>query len=247
MRITVRATLIMLVFSFCMFTTSQAQAAPQQQSPPPPPPPKLEESDSPPKIVRKAGGVLQGSAIKRVTPEYPPAAIESRISGAVVVEVTVDEEGKVFAARAITGHPLLKSAAVDAARGWLFTPTTLSGVPVKVIGTITFNFTPGPDPAVLKEIETYKEELRAKPGSSDLYYKLGEAFTKIESFKDAAEAYKQAVRFDDKSIPARKGLILTYARLGEKEMAMDELAKLKEIDPAAAEEALKEIIQEVKR
>jgi TonB family protein len=245
MRITVRATLIMLVFSFCVFTTSRAQAAPQQQGPSPPP--RQEDNTSPPKIIRKAGGVLQGSATNRVTPVYPPAAKEERVSGSVVVEVTIDEEGKVFAARAITGHALLKDAAVEAARGWTFTPTQLSGVPIKVIGTITFNFTLDPDPAVLKEIETYKAELRAKPGSADLYYKLGEAFTKLDNLKDAAEAYRQAVRFDAKSIPARKGLILTYAKLGEKEQAADELAKLKEIDPVAAEEVLKEMIQGAKR
>ena len=236
MRITVKATLAMLVFSFCMFTTSQAQTASQQDATP-----------TPPRIVRKAGGVLQGSVVKRVTPSYPPAAIEAHVSGAVVVEVTVDEEGKVMSARAVAGHDLLKDAAVEAARGWVFTPTQLSGVPVKVIGTITFNFTPDPDPAVLKEIEAYKEELRAKPGSADLYYKLGEAFAKIEEFKDAAEAYRQAVKFDAKSIPARKALILTYVRIGEKEMAKDELAKLKEIDPAAAEEVIKELTGDQKR
>jgi protein TonB len=58
----------------------------------------------------------------------------------VVVEVTVDEQGNVMSARAISGHPLLKEAAVAAARGWRFTPTLLTGTPVKVIGTITFNF-----------------------------------------------------------------------------------------------------------
>jgi len=54
--------------------------------------------------------------------------------------VTVDESGNVITAHAISGHPLLTDAAVMAARGWKFTPTQVSGVPVKVIGTITFNF-----------------------------------------------------------------------------------------------------------
>ncbi|HJQ67430.1 MAG TPA: TonB family protein [Blastocatellia bacterium] len=112
--------------------------------PPPPPPPPAEEKPKPepPKIVRKSGGVLQGSATRRVTPTYPPLARAARVSGSVVVEVTVDEAGNVMSARAVSGHPLLKDAAVAAARGWKFTPTQLSGVPVKVIGTITFNFTP---------------------------------------------------------------------------------------------------------
>jgi len=106
--------------------------------PPPPPPPGARYET--PKIIRKSGGVLQASATRRVEPEMPPMAKAANVTGAVVVEVTVDEDGNVIAARAISGHPLLKDAAVSAARGWKFTPTQLSGEPVKVIGTITFNF-----------------------------------------------------------------------------------------------------------
>jgi periplasmic protein TonB len=62
------------------------------------------------------------------------------VSGTVVVEVTVDEEGSVLSARPLSGPPLLQDAAVAAAKGWRFKPTLLGGLPVKVIGTITFNF-----------------------------------------------------------------------------------------------------------
>ncbi|HKP85703.1 MAG TPA: TonB family protein [Blastocatellia bacterium] len=99
-----------------------------------------QDKPEPPKIIRKADGVLQGSATKRVEPVYPPLAKAAQVSGPVMVEVTIDEEGNVIAARPISGHPLLTDAAVAAARGWRFTPTQLGGVPVKVIGTITFNF-----------------------------------------------------------------------------------------------------------
>jgi TonB family protein len=91
-------------------------------------------------VIRKSGGVLVGSALRRAEPIYPPLAKAARVSGAVVVEVTVDEEGDVLSARALSGHPLLKESAAAAARGWKFTPTTLQGTPVKVVGTITFNF-----------------------------------------------------------------------------------------------------------
>ena len=89
-----------------------------------------------------SGGVLNGKAISLPEPVYPPAARAVHASGTVVVQVTVDEEGKVISAAAISGHPLLKASAVSAAREARFTPTKLSGKLVKVIGTLTYNFEP---------------------------------------------------------------------------------------------------------
>jgi protein TonB len=54
----------------------------------------------------------------------------------------IDEKGNVLSATAISGHPLLRAAAVEAARGAKFSPTLLSGQPVKVSGVISYNFTP---------------------------------------------------------------------------------------------------------
>ena len=58
------------------------------------------------------------------------------------VQVLIDEQGKVISASAVSGHPLLQAAAVAAARGAKFSPTVLSGQPVKVSGVITYNFVP---------------------------------------------------------------------------------------------------------
>lgn len=96
--------------------------------------------------MRVSGGVLAGHAIRKPQPPYPQMARAAGIEGVVVVEVTVGETGSVLSARAISGHPLLRDAAVAAARGWAFSPMTLSGVPVKVIGTITFSFVKGTPP-----------------------------------------------------------------------------------------------------
>jgi TonB family protein len=85
-------------------------------------------------------GTIKGNAIRLVQPPYPLLARNSRIQGSVEVEVTIDEEGNVIAAIARCGPPLLLSAAVNAARNSLFKPTTLSGVPVKVQGILTYNF-----------------------------------------------------------------------------------------------------------
>ena len=101
------------------------------------------ESSSDAGPAQSQWGVLQGEAIRKCVPIYPPLALAARVSGAVVVELTVNEEGNVRSARAVSGPPLLRDSAVNAARGWKATPTKLSGVPVKVIGTITFNFVLG--------------------------------------------------------------------------------------------------------
>src|SRR2546426_3085952 len=61
---------------------------------------QVNSQTEPPKIIRKSGGVFQSSAINRVEPTYPPLAKAAQVSGAVVVEVTVDEQGDVLAARA---------------------------------------------------------------------------------------------------------------------------------------------------
>jgi periplasmic protein TonB len=112
------------------------------EPPPPPPPPKpTPEATAVPKQIKVSGGVLQGSALKRVQPTYPPIAKAARAAGAVQVQVTISEEGRVIAADVVSGHPLLKDAALQAAKQWVFKPTELSGVPVKVQGVLTFNFT----------------------------------------------------------------------------------------------------------
>lgn len=86
------------------------------------------------------GGVLNGRAVSKPAPGYPGAAKSAGVSGAVVVHILVDETGKVIEADAYCGHPLLAKEAVEAALKARFTPTTLSGVPVKVSGVITYNF-----------------------------------------------------------------------------------------------------------
>lgn len=87
-----------------------------------------------------SGGVLNGKAISLPQPAYPALAKQQRVSGQVTVEVTIDETGVVISARAVSGPMLLRSAAIAAARQARFTPTMLSGKPVKVEGTINYNF-----------------------------------------------------------------------------------------------------------
>jgi periplasmic protein TonB len=102
--------------------------------PPPPPEPK------PTPRAPISGGVLNGKAISLPKPGYPPIARAAHASGTVVVQVLIDENGHVVSASAVSGHPLLINAAVSAARQARFSPTKLSGQPVKVTGVIQYNF-----------------------------------------------------------------------------------------------------------
>ncbi|HKS27582.1 MAG TPA: TonB family protein [Pyrinomonadaceae bacterium] len=106
---------------------------------PPPPQPGNSNGGSGAPI---SGGVLNARAVSLPKPAYPKVAKAAGASGTVTVQVLVDETGKVTSARAVTGHPLLREAAVQAAYQARFSPTKLSGKPVKVTGVINYNFVP---------------------------------------------------------------------------------------------------------
>ncbi|MEP7271742.1 MAG: energy transducer TonB [Acidobacteriota bacterium] len=112
------------------------------------PPPPREEKPVPPAQVAKptepsriSEGVLRGRAISAYTPPYPELARRTGISGAVQVQILISEDGRVIDATVLNGNPMLRNTALQAARRWVFSPTRLSGMPVKVQGILTFNFT----------------------------------------------------------------------------------------------------------
>ncbi|HYO63179.1 MAG TPA: energy transducer TonB [Pyrinomonadaceae bacterium] len=84
------------------------------------------------------GGPAGGNA--KPQPAYPPAAVRARISGAVSVRIVADESGRVVAAHAVSGHPLLRAPAVAAACRSRFSPTMRWGRPVAAEGVLTYNF-----------------------------------------------------------------------------------------------------------
>ncbi|HKQ52417.1 MAG TPA: energy transducer TonB [Pyrinomonadaceae bacterium] len=109
------------------------------------PPPAVAAAPRAPRPLLKpvSGGVLNGKALDLPKPGYPPQAKSARASGIVIVEVVIDEKGKVLSAKATSGHTLLRQAAEQAARNARFSPTLLSGQPVKVTGEINYNFAVG--------------------------------------------------------------------------------------------------------
>lgn len=106
----------------------------QLDSEPPP-------SPSPRPILKSvSGGVLNGMALSLPAPAYPDTAKRMRVAGTVIVDVVIDEDGKVISAEASGGPVTLREAAVKAARRARFSSTKLSGQPVKVSGVINYKF-----------------------------------------------------------------------------------------------------------
>jgi TonB family protein len=100
-------------------------------------------SSAPPGSRREVeGGVINGKALYKPQPEYPPVAKAARAQGVVQVQVLVDETGKVVEAKVVDNspHPTLSRASEEAAMRARFTPTLLSGAPVRVTGIITYRF-----------------------------------------------------------------------------------------------------------
>jgi TonB family protein len=102
----------------------------------------LEEPPPAPRPILKpvSGGVLNGTAVFLPPPVYPEPAKRMRTAGMVSVEVVLDETGKVVSATATSGPTILREAAVQAALKARFSPTKLSGQPVKVSGVINYKF-----------------------------------------------------------------------------------------------------------
>jgi len=133
-------------------TTASAKSPEEEAPPAPEAEPQKNKAESTPKTdelshqpeAGKRGpvsaGVLNGKAITLPVPDYPAEAKAAGAEGVVVIQIMVDEQGNVTDARAISGPKLLQETSVNAARQAKFSPTLLSGEPVKVTGALVFNF-----------------------------------------------------------------------------------------------------------
>jgi protein TonB len=104
------------------------------------PPP---QQPSPKRIVRVGSNLKAPRQTYSVQPEYPSIAKQAHVSGVVVVNAVIDEHGNVVQARALSGHPLLIPAALNAVLQWKYEPTTLNGTPVAVEMEVTVRFNLG--------------------------------------------------------------------------------------------------------
>ena len=89
--------------------------------------------------------ILEGSLVRRVQPIYPPLARMARIQGPVVVAAIISRAGTMEHVQAISGHPMLIPAAVEAVSQWRYKAYILNGEAIEVETQITVNFLLGPN------------------------------------------------------------------------------------------------------
>lgn len=99
-----------------------------------------EENFDSPEFVHVPSEQLYVKAKERPLPRYPPLARAAQVQSTVIVEMLVSKTGDVICARSLSGHPLLRTAAITAVLKWKFEPLEVSGNPAKVVGTVAINF-----------------------------------------------------------------------------------------------------------
>lgn len=85
-------------------------------------------------------GVIPPVLVSQQHLEYPPVARTARITGSVTVAAIVNEQGRVEGARATSGNPVLRKAAVDHVNARRYRPALKDGVPIKIQMVIQVNF-----------------------------------------------------------------------------------------------------------
>lgn len=128
---------VCLLLALILFVPALTLATPQSQQAPAPEPVYLNGRE----VLRIGGNIKAPERIHYVAPAYPEEAKENKIQGIVIIEAIVDESGHVASTKVLRSIAGLDQAAVDAVMQWVYTPTTLNGVPTPVLMTVTVNFT----------------------------------------------------------------------------------------------------------
>lgn len=84
----------------------------------------------------------ESQILHKVLPQYPPDAADAHVEGVVRIKVMIGKDGHVQRMRVMSGNPLLKPAAMQAARQWTFQPSQANGIPVRVVTEIDIPFHP---------------------------------------------------------------------------------------------------------
>jgi TonB family protein len=101
---------------------------------------ELDPDSSSERVVELPEAIAQRELLHRVEPEYPEAARQQNIQGAVVLELHIGTNGSVEDVAVVSGPPILAQASSDAAKQWKFKPRVVNGSPVEMQTRVTFDF-----------------------------------------------------------------------------------------------------------
>jgi TonB family protein len=90
--------------------------------------------------LRVGGNVQEAKVVRKTTPAYPPLARQARVTGVVRLDATIGKDGRITKVQPVSGPPLLRQAAIDAVRQWVYQPTLLNGQPVEVVTQVDVSF-----------------------------------------------------------------------------------------------------------
>ncbi|HEV3467780.1 MAG TPA: TonB family protein [Pyrinomonadaceae bacterium] len=93
------------------------------------------------KAEQARGGLIGGRVKAQPRPRYPVEARAARVTGAVVLKVTVDEAGAVEAVTPLCGPPPLARGAAESASQARYEPLVVGGKPVKFTGVVIYRYT----------------------------------------------------------------------------------------------------------
>ena len=95
------------------------------------------EANAAPEPARE---IRQPLLISNVSPAYPVLARQHGVSGTVTLSVVIGPNGRMTSVTAVSGPELLRRAAVDAVKQWVYSPMTVSGHAVETTKEINLNF-----------------------------------------------------------------------------------------------------------
>jgi len=142
--------------------------------------------------VRVGGAVKEPRPILKPDPVYPAMALAANVEGQVIIEATIDREGKVTNARVLRSAPLFEEAAIAAVRQWTYEPSQLNGVPVEVLMTVVVNFRLGATAPATQE-ELLSQRLAAAPADAGAMIELAKIYRDRGLLNEAARMLERAL------------------------------------------------------
>ena len=94
----------------------------------------------PPKQITLSEDLARAQLLEHPKAVYPAIAVAARVSGNVILPITIDTDGHVRSVRILDGPPMLRQAAIDGVKRWTFKPFTDQGEAVVVNTVLTLHF-----------------------------------------------------------------------------------------------------------